>query len=260
MTELVGGGRGSRVPGRAAALALAVAAFASAAGGQPVLRDAWAQLRLPDSMQVFDAGSDVVLNGMPMQLQGFVSPEPVSRLVPALQRSLGEPLMVNRLGDKVILGRAEGGRYLTIQVEPTGSGSRGAMAMTDLQGAQGARVEAESERREWGERLPSGSAVHSFMKSQDGLQQSRQLVYSNRHGEMFNRDRLQALLEREGLKLEQERVLGGDTDAMRRTAPVSGRVLFFRGAGRNGIATINREQDDRIFVVLNLVSVRGNDP
>lgn len=260
MRELTRGCRDSRVPGHAAALALAAAVFASAAGGQPAPRDAWAQLRLPDSMQVFDAGSDVVLNGMPMQLQGFVSPEPVSRLVPALQRSLGEPLMINRLGDKVVLGRAEGGRYLTIQVEPAGSGSRGAMAITDLQGTQAGRAETELERREWAERLPSGSSVHSFMKSRDGLQQSRQLVYSNRHGEMFNRDRLQALLEHQGLRLEQERVLDGDADAARGMAPVSGRVLFFRGAGRNGIATINQEQDGRFFVVLNLVSTLESYP
>lgn len=261
MRESVGGRPSNRVLGRAAILALAASAvaWASAAGSPVPSRSAWPQIRLPDSVQVFDAGQDVMLNGMPMQLRGFVSPEPMSRLLPALQRSLGEPLGINHLGDKVVLGRAEGTRFLTIQVERAGTGSRGAIAVADLQAAQGARDDSEQERRRWAEHLPSGSAVYSDMKSRDGPRQSRQLVYSNRQGEAFNRDRLQAMLEREGLRLEHERIVDGEA-APRSGSAVSGRVLFFGGMGKNGMATINREADGRVFVVLNLVSVLGNDP
>lgn len=244
--------------GRAAAVALVV----GAAAWMPVARGqspapAATRLALPPVLQVFDAGQEVVLNGMPMRLQGFVSREPVARLVPALRRSLGEPLVVNRLGDKVVLGRADGGHYVTVQVEAAGSGSRGAIAVADLQRAQALQADSEQERRAWAQRLPPGSAVHGFMKALDGLQQSRQLIYSNRLGEAFNRDRLQAVLEREGLVLERERAVDGALDD-RPGSSVTGRVLFFKGAGKNGMATINRETGGQTFVVLTLVSVLGS--
>lgn len=245
--------------GRAAVATLVAAAvvWTSLVWGQAPMRDT-PRLRLPQTLQVFDAGESVTLNGLPMRLRGFVSPQPVADLVAALRYSLGGPLVVDRLGNKVVLGRAEGRHYVTVQVEPARAGSRGAIAIADLQAAGAVQGDVERERRAWLERLPAGSSLHSDMKSLDGLKQSRQLIYSNRLGEAFNRDRLQAALEHEGLVLERERVVDGNR-ADRPELPMTGRVLFFKGADKKGVATLHRELDGRVFVVLNLVSVQGDE-
>ena len=219
----------------------------------------WPQLKLPKELQVFDAGQEVVLNGLPMRLSGFVSSMPAPELVRILRQSLGEPLVVDQLGSKTVLGRGEGKHYLTVQVERAGEGSRGVIAVTHLQAAYEAQANSAQERRDWSDRLPSGTTVHSYMKSLDDMQQSRQLVYSNRQGEAFNRDRLLPLLEREGFQLEHEQNVDGEPGG--RFGPsLYGRVLFFKGMGKNGMATINRESDGQTFVVLNLINVLESYP
>lgn len=242
---------------RAAGLAagLGAALCVSSAWAQTASRT-WPQPRLPGTLQVFDAGQDVVLNGMPMRLHGFVSKQPVPDLVQALRDSLGQPLMVNRIGGKVVLGRAEGDYYVTVQIEAAHRGSRGAIAVSDLQAARAGREDAEREKRSWEQRLPYGTSVVSSMRSLDGMQQARQLIYSNRLGEELNRDRLQTVLEGEGLVFEREMLVDGQADQGNGRA-AGGRVLFFKGTGKNGMATIRGAAGGRTFVVLNLVSTLG---
>ena len=91
----------------------------------------WPEPTLPESLTTFAMGQAMTVDGLPMRLQGFVSPQPPSALVQEIRRSLGQPLVESSSGSKRILGRPEGRFYLTVQIEASGSGSKGVVATAD---------------------------------------------------------------------------------------------------------------------------------
>ncbi|HEX8887364.1 MAG TPA: hypothetical protein VF797_23035, partial [Noviherbaspirillum sp.] len=85
----------------------------------------WREVRLPPGAQGFSLGGILSANGMPMQVQGFLSKQSATEIIAWFRASLGMPLVENHVGASTVLGRAQGSQYLTVQIEPAGSGSRG---------------------------------------------------------------------------------------------------------------------------------------
>jgi hypothetical protein len=213
----------------------------------------WPDLKLPWSLQLFSAGQNVVMNGLPMRMHGFVSTQSPAALSRSVEDSLGKPLVVNRLGQQIILGRAQGSHYISIQIEPASSGSRGVVAVSDLQTALSNKDVTTQEKSYWVQKLPAGTTLSSHIKSLDGLKQSHQLIYSNALDEGFNRDRLKVILQADGLAFERETLV--DEQAYKKTATaLQGRVLFFKGTGKEAMATIHRQADGQTITVLNIVN------
>lgn len=213
----------------------------------------WPDLKLPQSLQLFSVGEHVVMNGKPMRMHGFISKQTPDQLSRSVQETLGQPLVINNLGRQIILGRAQGLHYISVQIEPASNGSRGIVSITDLRAALLNSDTTMQERQRWLQQLPAGTRLSSHMKSLDDLKQSQQLIYRNRFDENLNRDRLKTILQADGLAFEHEAMSDdGPSKAARTTS--QGRLLFFKGSGKEAMATMHRQPDGQTVTVLNIIN------
>ncbi|MDB5796835.1 MAG: hypothetical protein JWP36_737 [Paucimonas sp.] len=217
----------------------------------------WPRIVLPDGVRSFDMGEQVNLNGMPMRLQGFVSALGPDSVRDGFRRVLGHPLIENTIGQRLVLGRAQDQYYILVQIEAAGSGSRGVLAVSHLQAALDQSNEAAASAMHWLSRLPAGSRMLSNMQSRDGDRLSRHLVIVNTHDESLNAHSLKSLMAGDGYVLERDS--SGASAAQENAAALpsqaaGARVLYFKAANREGVATIHREAQGRTAIVLNLVT------
>jgi hypothetical protein len=219
------------------ALLLSAAAGAASAA----TADGWPALPLPAGAQVVDVGAALRINGLPMQVRGFLSPERVPDLVAWFRASLGSPLVTSEHGNKIILGQVRGGYYLTVQLEAAGSGTRGLVAQADAQTMMAGGLPPVDDVR-WHGRLPAGARILSLVQSRspDGARQLQHLVLQS-HG---------ALIE-SGNALT--RMLGNDgylpARSVSRSSP-PGLVLHFQGPGREAMAVLTEDADGMTSTVL----------
>ncbi|RZI43940.1 hypothetical protein EGT07_00450 [Herbaspirillum sp. HC18] len=215
----------------------------------------WPRIVLPREVQVFDIGQQVTVNGLPMRAQGFVSTVSPSQLAEKFRQTLGKPLVENVLGNKLILGRLEGEHYLTVQIEPAGAGSRGVAATAHVKAA----YDAQSERRDsvdrWLARLPSGSRLFSQVESRDGQKLSHYTVIVNSHSEALNRDRMIDLLAEDGFIFDRESSPDEHLMPARPEDIQNGKLLFFKGKGKEAMVTIHRDSNGHTSIVVNAITV-----
>lgn len=216
-------------------------------------KEHWPTVPLPKAIEPFNIGQQVTINGLPMRLQGFVSEMAPAELLQAVRRTLGKPLVENKVGAKHVLGRAENGFYLTVQIEAAGQGSSGTVAITDLGSVRKSSIESRSQSSRWLDRLPSGSKFVSRMTSEDAGKVAAHMVIANGHSESLNRDALAFLMREEGYELEREAATNGDSPRGMPGTVSNGTTLFFKGAGREAVAVIAHEGNGRTFIVLNTV-------
>jgi hypothetical protein len=208
---------------------------------------AWPQLALPADAQAWSVGEQFSANGVPLRVRGFLSPRPLDALVREMRQQLGEPVVHSRVGNKVILGRAEAGFYLTLQLEPVAGGTRALLAVADLETARRQRPATQAFTQRWLQRLPAGSQILSHSSARDGALRSTQLVYRNGASAALNSQALAAVLAQDGLEPARDADTGGD------------RVLLFKGPGQEASAVIVRLPDGQSSVVLNTVSASRGD-
>lgn len=207
----------------------------------------WREVRLPPGAQGFSLGGTVSANGMPMQVQGFLSKQSATEVIAWFRVSLGMPLVENHVGTSTVLGRAQGSQYLTVQIEPAGSGSRGLIAQADLPAMVAEREEERSLQARWLSRLPSGMRLQSLTHGQDAGRHYQYLVLDSPHSPGLNRDAINNLMQQDGYALERE---------VRTTAPPS-QTLYFRGAAREATAVILAHADGSSAIVLNTIVTIG---
>ena len=223
-------------------------------GGPAWSEQKWPTPRLPVDLETYAIGEQITVNGMPMRLQGFKSPLPPQALVSALRQSLGRPLMEDRRGEQQVLGRAEGSYYITVLVEAAGTGSRGTVAITDLDGLARNREQQRSTIARWRDRLPAGSSVSSDMVSADAGKAAHHMVIANAHGAAYNRDALISLMASDGYVLERET---GAEDVARGSLPYQSgeaRTLHFKAPGKEALAVITR-RGEKTTIILNTTTV-----
>lgn len=220
----------------------------------PVWAADWPRITMPPGVSAFAVGEQFTANGLPLRVQGFVAKDQsVQALANWFKHSLGQPLVENKVGSKLILGRAELGYYLSVQLEPLGAdgqaGSKGLLAVSDLATLNRNRDEDAASAQRWLEHWPSGTRLLSRMTSQDGGKASLHVALLNGHSERLNREALIAAMKDEGLVLVQEsgmpptvRIAPGLQDA---------KAYFFKGRNKEGMATIARDEQGQTTVVLN---------
>lgn len=216
----------------------------------------WPRIALPPGVAGFEVGQQFSANGLPMRVQGFVSKDQsVSALAGWFRRSLGLPLVENSLGKKLILGRAEGGYYLNVQLEPLGpegrGGSKGLVAVSDLAALNRNRDADAAHDQRLLDRWPAGTRLLSRMASEDNGRTSLHVVLRNGHSESLNRNALIAVMQMDGFSLVQES--GMPTALPSGFAPTlrDAKAFFFKGQNKEGIATIARDEQGLTSVVLN---------
>lgn len=210
----------------------------------------WRDVSLPPDAQGFSLGGTLHANGMPMQVQGFLSRKPATEVLAWFRAGLGSPLLENRVGIGTVLGRAQGSHYLTVQVEPAGGGSRGLIAQADLSAMVAGREEERSLQARWLSRLPSGMRLHSLIRGRDAGRHYQYLVLDSPHSASASRDAINKLMQQDGYALERDMQAG--------TAP--SRTLYFRGAAREATAVILAHADGSSAVVLNTIMTIGGMP
>lgn len=220
--------------------------------------DAWPHPAMPASLTLFDIAGTVTVNGLPMRIQGFVSPMTQGQLAAEFRRSLGMPLVEKSIGDRLILGRAQGAYYLTVQIDATGTGARGTVGMTRLDPASGGQQAFSATRAWWIARMPAETRLVSLVASEDRGRHSRYFVFANRHSVALNVDYLKRVIAQEGL--EQERTAPLDGAAIKKAltirkspVPSSGQLLFFKGGRKGAEAAIFRSEDGETTLALNIV-------
>ncbi len=236
-------------------LAVAIGGCAVLLGVPARAERVWPGIDLPAHAQNWSLGDALEVGGVPMRIRGFLSDRPRDEVARSLRQGLGRPMVESRVGDKLILGRADGGFYLTVQLESVAGGTRAWVAVSDLESATRHRERAQSHAQAWLQRLPADSRILSQTASRDGQRLSSQLVYSNGAGAALNGRALTALMQEDGLLLQHEAA----ADAAPHVAP-DGRVMWFKGAGKEATAVIGRLPGGRSSVVLNTVTALETMP
>ena len=210
----------------------------------------WPKPSIPDDVHLFAIGDQLTIDGLPMQLRGFVSSRPVADLIDDWRRKLGSPLAENTVGKYRVLGKAEQGFYITVQIQLADHGSRGTISVADLASLSRNRDERQRSTAHLIDRLPSGSSVTSQMSSIEGNSSTRHVVIVNAHSEALNRDALMSLMREDGYVLEKD--IAPDAAARRHlsTQIAAAHTLFFKAPDREAVAMIVRN-GDKTSVVLN---------
>lgn len=217
----------------------------------------WPQVALPPGVESYSMGEKMSMDGLPMRIQGFESATSPEQTADWFRKHMERPLVENKVGDKLVLGRARGNYYITVQLGAAGRGTRGVVAVSDLAAgvAQRAASRAASERVL--ARLPAGTQVLSALTSTDQGRSASFLALANSYSEDVNRQRVRDMLREDGMELEREARAadaGAEALAALPAGTASGRAMFFKGRAREAIAVISRMPDNRVSIVLNTVT------
>lgn len=247
----------------AAKLLAAVSMACAAAAAQAAPQSGSPQVALPPGASSHDAGDAISLNGMPLRITVFTSTARPAALVQWFSASLGQPLTLDTIEGKTILGRQEGNFYITIQLQAAGSGTRGLLAVADIAGALRNQIQSQESEARWAARLPAGTHILNRMQSRDGNRQSDYLVASNSHSEQVNVGALSALLGEDGMVLERD--VSADPTVVTKSsafaarpaaaqpAARSGRTLFYRGRDKEAMAVIARDTQGNMSLVISRI-------
>ena len=205
---------------------------------------AWPEVALPPGAQTFDVGRQLQINGLAMRVRGFLSPEPAARLVDWFRASLGQPLVEDRRGAATILGRPQGAFYLTVQIEPAGSGARGLVALSDVPRMPAGRSEAHAQEARWHARLPAGMRILNLVRATDGGRMSEHLVLECAESLAASRQALTRLLQHEGYT--PGRIVA--------SAAPPGAALYFHAPGREAMAVFTRSDERVTGIVLSIAA------
>lgn len=218
-------------------------ALLAAFGAQADAPAPWPDIALPEQARSYGIGQQMDINGLPLRLTGFASRSSPAQTAEWFRRSLGPPLMDDRLAGQRILGRAQGEHYITVRIEPDpgGDGSRGIVAVTHLRAALRDQARSQDERTRWQSLLPAGSVIGSLLQAQEGGRRSSHLIATNRHGEPLNAQHLTEALQQRGYALESR---------FAATAGPPGLTLLLRGPGKEATATIRRDAQGLTHIVL----------
>lgn len=216
----------------------------------------WPAPKLPDGIDSFDIGEQITVNGLPMRLRGFVSAKRPAVLLDEFRRSLGKPLVENTRDTKTILGRAEGGFYVIVEVESTGLGSKGVIALTDVKSLIQSHDQRASDNARWLDRLPAGSSITSQMTSADAGRSAHHMVIVNSQSEDLNRAALTSLMRADGYQLEPQAMPDAAVQRGASASQTNANTLYFTAPGKEAMAVIARG-GDRTSIVLHSVVKLG---
>jgi hypothetical protein len=217
----------------------------------------WPVVPLPPGTQAHEVGQQLVVNGSSMRVQAFMSERGTDELVAWFKQQLGGAVVTNKLGNKTILGRAEGEFFETIQIESDARGTHGVVAVSHLRGTREAQGQSQERFQRLLARMPADTKVVTEMASTDVGKNANYLVVSNHHSEAINRERITRLMAEDGYTLERITDAADQRPASpRRARPQNEppRALLFRAPGKEAIATISQDSTGRTTVVLNTVT------
>lgn len=225
----------------------------------PVLSAAandWPLLTLPKGIKTFDVGEQLSVNGLPMRIMGFVTDQSVAKTVDGFRTMFGARVVENTLGEKRVIGQAQGNYYVTVQIEAANKlaangTAKGIIAVTHLSGAIQEKARVQESAAKWRDYFPAGTKVISQMASEDYKKSAFHIVLSNQHSETLNEQNLIAALEAQGFVLERKVVATDKINDQLASSMQGGRTLFFKGHNKEATAMIVRDQKGLTSIVVN---------
>jgi hypothetical protein len=214
----------------------------------------WPAPPLPEGTESFRISPRMSVDGMPMQLQGFQSARRPEALASWFRDQLPQPLLENTIDGKLVLGHPDRNYFITIQLEASGEGTRGVVAVSDLRGALIKNADGDALADKMLAGFPAGTQVVRSMTSAEQARSATFVALVNRYDEEVNRSRLVELLQADGMRLEREAQPDAATAALLPYGVSVGSTLFFRGEGKEATAVITRGADSQVTVVLNTVT------
>lgn len=231
--------------------ALAMAALVLMA---PVWAEApWPQVPLPRQVEAFEVGKEMVVNGMPARVQGFVSRAAPAELATSMRQLLGTPLMEDRHGTTLVLGRANGAYYITVQLSPLGSGTRALVAVTKPPIGERPLEDSQSIRQLMSA-MPPGSTLSSHTSSADESARADLSAVVNSHSTDINVEYVKRMLRADGFTLERE-ASPSQLTSTRSGLSQSARTMFFKRPGAEVTAVVAKIESGDSVVVLNRVNL-----
>lgn len=236
-------GKGARRHACLALVALVASLPHGGAVGAPAL--VWPEIAPPPGVASFATGGDASVDGLPLRMYGIVSALPPSQVAVLFRARLGAPLVETTRGATLVLGRALGEFYVTVQLEPAGPGTRGVVAVSRPGAALREYAVATESRRHLLARFPAGSRLLSRSSVVDGARRAELLALDNGLGVDLNVRHLSRALAAQGY-------------ALRQTSPAAGRdegvTLFFTRRDGQASAVIFRDRGGRTAIALNTVT------
>lgn len=221
----------------------AVLLYASAA---TPAEPAWPTVSIPQGVDSFAMGGEVLANGLPLRMRGVLSAKTPAQVATLFRTSLGQPLVENTRGATHVLGRAFGEFYATVQLEPAGTGTRGVVAVTHLSATQRGNGERPPTR------FPAGTRLISQVSSVDGTRHAEFLTLSNGLDVAYNISYIKRTLDAEGYSLERATSPAAHGHAASATTH-EGTTMLFKRSGAEIVAVIYRDSGGTA-IVLNTVT------
>lgn len=167
---------------------------------------AWVSVEPPPDSRLAWVAEDMVHNGVPMRIQFFHSPATPGEVLDHYRRRWREGgaarYVENRLGPWMVIARAEGAFFVSVQVRPAATGAEGYLAQRALDAAPATLGQ--------GVALPPGSAVANDILSRDAQRPARTLLLFNGLSVAANADFFRERYARDGWAVVSEgRARGG---------------------------------------------------
>lgn len=211
----------------------------------------WPQIPLPKQVDRFKVGNEMVVNGMPIRMQGFISRAGPAELAASMRQLLGSPLMEDRHGATLVLGRGEGPYYITVQISPLGSGTRALIAVTKPHVSE--QPTDTAAERHLLSAFPPGSTLTGHTSSIDGTAHADQAAIVNSHSIDINTEHVKRMMHAEGFALEREaRPRQGPRPGM--SVSPGAKTMFFKRTGAEAVAVVARNESGNSVIVLNRIS------
>lgn len=212
----------------------------------------WPDIDLPRDAQAFDIAPNIRVNGVPMQLKGFISRANLKDCVAWFKGQQGGHVVMDETSGRTVIGRPFGQFYATVTLETVSGGTRGTLGVADWATAQ--REQAAFIRQTAPLRLAlgEGTQLMQHTESVDEGKTAQHVVLVNAASVENNSRHLVEWLKRQGLALED--TLNANSAAATEGMDSNSRTQFFRGPGKEAMVVLSRDAQGRSVVVLNLVS------
>lgn len=214
----------------------------------------WPTVALPSDAVVYPVADQMAVHGIPLRIQGFFVKSTLGATANWFRERLGKPIVENRLGRALVLGRAQGPHFITIQLSSQADGTSGTLSIAHLHAAYKTRDTRKTATERLLSRLPPGSELVTELVSNDGNKQSRFYVVSNTYHEEVNRDHVHDLMREDGLTVRHQASAPNPSTAGGKPQLSNGIVYVFNGERKEAVAVIGRNAIGRTIVQVNVIS------
>lgn len=203
---------------------------------------------LPDRARVLPMDGENVINGVPTRITVFSSPDTLESTAAWFRKTLTQPYTEDTRGGDIIFGKPAERHFSTIKLSAAPGGTRGVVAVADLeQGAKRSKI-TEARIKEWKSDLGVESKVLSFNESVTLGTEAQTLLMVNDRSPAGNIKAVHRLMEKRGFEFEREL-----SDASKQVGSERGTTtLMFRAQAREAVVMVRPQAGGQTQLLINV--------